>query len=86
MALRSPERDRLLSMVSADYGVLLMLEGGRGIRSESVVFRKVKDAQGPTRLSFMAYWQESNINPSLSAFLHMLRKRYPHLTGASGPD
>jgi len=78
--------DRLLSMVSVDYGVLLMLEGGTGLRSEGVVFREVGDARGPTRLNFMAYWRESNTNPALRPFLDMLRRRYPDLSGAPKPD
>ncbi len=78
--------DRLLSMVSTDYGVLLMLEGGTGVRSEGVVFREVHDAQGPTRLNFMAYWRDSNSNPALRPFLDMLRRRYPDLSSASEPD
>jgi hypothetical protein len=31
--------DRLLSLVSAGYGILLMLKGGTGVRQEGVVFR-----------------------------------------------
>ncbi len=77
--------DRLLSMVSVDYGVLLMLEGGTGVRSEGVVFREVGDAQGPTRLNFMAYWRESNSNPALRPFLDILRRRYPDLSSAPEP-
>jgi len=74
------ELDRLLSLVSADYGALLMLEGATGARYDGVVYREVWDGEGPTRLNFMAYWREANVNPTLSPFLAMLRERYPDLS------
>jgi DNA-binding transcriptional LysR family regulator len=78
--------DRLLSMVSAKYGMLLMLEGGTGVHTESVIFREVGEEQRPTRLNFMAYWRDSNSNPALRPFLDMLRRRYPDLSSAPEPD
>lgn len=48
--------DRLLSLVSTGYGVLLMLEGGAGLKQEGVVYREIREGTEPTRLSFMAYW------------------------------
>jgi DNA-binding transcriptional LysR family regulator len=64
--------DRLLSLVSTEYGVLLMLEGGTEIQEESK----------PARLGFAAYWRQSNGNPTLDPFLKMLQERYPDLSGA----
>ncbi len=72
--------DRLLSLVSAEFGVLLMLEGATGMHHEGVVYREVHDNDGPTRLNFMAYWRQSNSNPTLARFLAMLRERYPDLS------
>ncbi len=72
--------DRLLSLVSTGYGVLLMLEGGAGLKHEGVVYRELQEDAEPTRLSFMAYWQESNGNPTLRPFLKMLHERYPDLS------
>jgi len=73
--------DRLLSLVSADYGALLMFEGATGVRYDGVVYREVWDADtGPTRVNFMAYWREGNKNPTLGSFLAMLRERYPDLS------
>ena len=72
--------DRLLSMVAAEYGVLLMLEGATGLRYDNVTYREVRDGEGPTRLGFAAYWRESNDNPALTPFLALLRKRYPDLS------
>lgn len=73
--------DRLLSLVAAQHGALLMLEGGTGIRHNDVAYREIHDENGPTRLAFMAYWREANENPTLTPFLAMLRQRYPDLSG-----
>lgn len=78
--------DRLLSLVAAEYGTLLMLEGGTGIRYENVVYREVHDDEGPTRLDFTAYWRQSNGNPTLAPFLALLLQRYPDLSGARPSD
>jgi DNA-binding transcriptional LysR family regulator len=45
----------------------------------------VRDAEGPTRLTFRAYWREANSNPSLRPFLEMLRERYPDLSAPPLP-
>lgn len=75
--------DRLLSLVSADHGALLMLEGGTGAHYDGVIYREIHDDDGPTRLNFTAYWRETNTNPTLAPFLAMLRERYPDLRGPS---
>jgi len=69
--------DRLLSLVSANYGTLLMFEGATGVRHEGVVYREVWDDDGPTQVKFMAYWRDANSNPALGAFMAMLREHYP---------
>jgi DNA-binding transcriptional LysR family regulator len=74
--------DRLLSVVSAGYGVLLMLEGATGLRQEGVVYREIHEDTEPTRLGFTAYWRQSNDNPTLEPFLKILQERYPDLSGA----
>ncbi|WP_040844517.1 LysR substrate-binding domain-containing protein [Nitrospirillum viridazoti] len=78
--------DRMLSLAAANYGVLLMLEGGTGVRHEGLVYKEVHNGDGPTRLNFAAYWREANGNPTLAPFLALLRQRYPDLSGARGPD
>jgi DNA-binding transcriptional LysR family regulator len=65
--------DRLLSLVAAEYGTLLMLEGGTGIHCESVVYRELHGEEGPTRLGFTAYWRKANGNPAPTPFLELLR-------------
>ncbi len=69
--------DRLLSLVSANYGTLLMFEGATGGRYEGVVYREVWDDDGPTQVKFMAYWRDANSNPALGSFLAVLREHYP---------
>lgn len=73
--------DRLLSLVNAEYGVLLMLEGATGVHYDGVTYREVHDGDGPTRLNFSAYWRKTNSNPTLQPFVTMLRQRYPDLSG-----
>jgi DNA-binding transcriptional LysR family regulator len=75
--------DRLLSLVSAEYGALLMLEGATGLRYDGLVYREICDDEGPTRLNFTAYWHEANGSPTLGPFLAMLRDRYPDLSVGS---
>lgn len=72
--------DRLLTLVGIKRGILLALEGATGGAYPGVTFREVRDAVGPTRLDFHAYWRQANCNPSLSPFLGMLRERYPDLS------
>ncbi len=69
--------DRLLSLVSANYGTLLMFEGATGVRHDGVVYREVWDDDGPTQVRFMAVWRDANSNPALGSLLAMLRERYP---------
>ncbi|QPF90805.1 LysR family transcriptional regulator [Bradyrhizobium commune] len=78
--------DRLLALVGAGWGILLVLESATGATYPGVTFREVHDAEGPTRLSFRAYWREANGNPSLRPFLDLLRERYPDLSAAPGTD
>lgn len=77
--------DRLLSLVRAEFGILLMLEGATGVRFDDVTYREVHDSDGPTRLNFTAYWRESNGNPTLVPFVAMLCQRYPDLSVARAP-
>jgi DNA-binding transcriptional LysR family regulator len=72
--------DRLLSLVAAEYGALLMLEGGTGIRLEHVAYREIHDDDGATRLGFTAHWRQSNDNPTLVPFLAVLRQRFPDIS------
>ncbi len=75
--------DRLLSMVSADYGMLLMLEGGTGVQYPGVTYHEVHDGNGPTRLDFVARWRRDNGHPALTPLLDQLRQRYPDLSASA---
>lgn len=77
--------DRLLSLVSAGYGILLMFEGGTGLKHDRVVYREIQDGAEPTRVSFTAYWQQRNGNPTVRPFLELLQERYPDLSSAPAP-
>lgn len=72
--------DRFLTLVGAGWGVLLVLEGATGATYPGVIFREMHDTDGPTRLTFHAYWRQANGNPSLRPFLDLLRERYPDLS------
>ena len=78
--------DRLLSLVGAGYGALLMFEGATGVRYEGVVYHEVCDDDGPTRVPFTAYWRAANGNPALQSFLSMLREHHPDLSPEVEPD
>lgn len=78
--------DRFLALVGAGWGVLLALEGATGGVYPGVTYREVHDADGPTRLTFRAYWRQANSNPSLRPFIDMLRERYPDFSSAPTPD
>jgi hypothetical protein len=79
--LRSRSRGENGRLTIGVYGILLMLEGGTGVRQEGVVFREIQEDAAPTTLVFAAYWQQSNRNPTLEPFLRMLQERYPDLSG-----
>lgn len=72
--------DRLLTLVSVGFGILLALEGATGVALSGVIFREVHDTGGPARLGFRAHWRKANCNPSLNPFLEILRERYPDLS------
>ncbi|MGY4403660.1 LysR substrate-binding domain-containing protein [Bradyrhizobium sp. USDA 3315] len=72
--------DRLLTLVGVGWGILLALESVTGAAYPGVIFREVHDADGPTRLSFHAYWRQASCNPSLRPFLDLLCERYPDLS------
>ncbi|UPJ63685.1 LysR family transcriptional regulator [Bradyrhizobium sp. 191] len=76
--------DRLFTLVGAGWGILLILESATGMSYAGVTFREVQDAEGPTRVSFRAYWRQDNSNPSLRPLLDLLRERYPDLSADPG--
>lgn len=60
----------------------MALEGATGATYPGVVFREVREAGSPARMSIRALWRHANGKPSLPPFLNLLRDRYPDLSAA----
>lgn len=82
--LASPGERPFVKQVKAHHSLMIeAVEGARGItlicESTSaamlpgVVFREVRDGNGPARLGFVAYWRRNNENPTLKHFLNQLQ-------------
>lgn len=73
--------DNIKSLVSAGFGVGLMLEAWVTDTSHAgVVYREACDGNGPSRLSYCAYWSADNQNPALARFIALLEERYASRT------
>ncbi|WP_136616124.1 MULTISPECIES: LysR family transcriptional regulator [Mesorhizobium] len=70
----------IMSLVSAGFGVSMFCESGIGANYAGVLYRDVQDGNGPSRISYTAYWQRHNDNPALANFLKLLEERYPSLS------
>ncbi|TIN95499.1 MAG: LysR family transcriptional regulator [Mesorhizobium sp.] len=73
-------REDIMSLVGAGFGVSLICEAAIGASYAGAVYRDVQDGNGPSRISYAAYWQRSNDNPALVHFLKLLEERYPSLS------
>ena len=73
-------RENIKSLVGAGFGVSLMCEACIGASYVGVVYREARDGNGPSRISYAAYWQGDNDNPALAHFLKLLGERYPLLS------
>jgi DNA-binding transcriptional LysR family regulator len=65
-------RGLILSLVESNRGITLNCESATGILLQGVVFREVRDGNGPTRVGYVAYWRNANANPALKQFLSLL--------------
>jgi len=72
-------RSILKSLISMKLGLGLMLESDAGVRVPSIVFKELRDGAGASRVEFSAFWQDTNKNPALAKFLHLLQERYAFL-------
>ena len=70
-------RSIIKSLVGVVAGVSLVLESDIGARISGLVYREIRDGNGPSRIGYSAYWREDNENPALANFLNLLRERYP---------
>ncbi|TPJ18931.1 LysR family transcriptional regulator [Mesorhizobium sp. B2-7-3] len=73
-------RESIQSLVGAGLGVSLVREAEIGASYADVVYRDVQDGNGPSRISYAAYWQRNSDNPALVHFLKLLEERYPSLS------
>lgn len=63
----------MISAVDGGRGITLACESSSVPSWSGVVFREVRDGNGPTRLGFVAYWRRNNDNPILKKFLDWLQ-------------
>lgn len=70
-------RSIIKSLVGVVPGVTLILESDIGAKISGVVYREIRDGNGPSRIGYSACWREDNENPALANFLNLLRERYP---------
>jgi DNA-binding transcriptional LysR family regulator len=66
-------RENILSVVDGNRGITLACESSTGNILPGVVFREVRDGNGPTRVGYVAYWRHNNDNPALKRFLGLLQ-------------
>lgn len=71
--------DRLLGFVAAGFGLTLVSESATAIIRSGVVYRELHGDEGPVRIRFAAYWDDTNRNPALQPFLDLLRESYPDI-------
>ena len=65
--------DHILSVVDGNRGITLACESSTGNALPGVIFREVRDGNGPTRVGYVAYWRRNNDNPALKQFLTLLQ-------------
>ncbi|MGA7714062.1 MAG: LysR family transcriptional regulator [Rhizomicrobium sp.] len=75
-------RENILSIVGAGRGVSLLCEACTGTSYPGVVYREVREGNGPSRIGQSAYWRGDNENPALLRFVALLKERYPSLDPA----
>lgn len=69
----SANRENILSVVGGDRGISLTCESSTGNIVPGVVYREVRDGNGPTRVGYVAYWRRNNDNPALKQLLSLLQ-------------
>ncbi|MBN9673702.1 LysR family transcriptional regulator [Roseibium aggregatum] len=70
-------QENIKGLVSAGFGVSLVLEASLGSSIPDVAYLEVRDGTGPSRISFSAHWRGDNDNPALANFIALLEERYP---------
>jgi hypothetical protein len=65
-------RETILSIVSGGDGATVRCEASTGNVMPGIVYRELRDGNGPTRFGHVAYWRRNNDNPALKQFLTLL--------------
>jgi DNA-binding transcriptional LysR family regulator len=65
--------DHILSVVDGRLGITVVCESAVGNALPGVVFREIRDGNGPTRVGYVAYWRRNNDNPALKQMLSLLK-------------
>lgn len=68
--------EKVLGMVEAGFHVSIHFESWTGLAYSGVRFRELRDASGPSHITFTACWEEHNRNPALARFLETLRQAH----------
>ncbi|MBR2813009.1 MAG: LysR family transcriptional regulator [Reyranella sp.] len=70
--------EKVLGMVEAGLHVSVHCESWTSLAYPGVRFREIRDASGPSHITFTACWEEHNRSPALARFLETLRQaHYP---------
>ena len=68
--------EKVLGMVEAGLHVSVHFESWTNLAYTGVRFREIRDASGPSHITFTACWEEHNRNPALARFLETLRQTH----------
>jgi DNA-binding transcriptional LysR family regulator len=68
--------ENVLGMVEAGLHVSIHCESWTSLNYSGVRFRELRDASGPSHITFTACWEEHNRNPALARFLQTLRQTH----------
>jgi len=68
--------EKVLGMVEAGLHVSVHFESWTSLAFTGVRFREIRDASGPSHITFTACWEEHNRNPALARFLETLRQTH----------
>lgn len=74
--------ENVLGMIETGLYVSLHCESWTSLNYAGVRFRELRDASGPSHITFTACWEEHNRSPALARFLETLRQTH-HPTSLS---
>lgn len=68
--------ESILAMLEIGSKVSVHCESWVGLAYPGVIYREVRDASGPSYVSFTACWDDANKSPALARFVDLLRKHH----------